>query len=60
MEKGHYPASAIEQLKIQNERLEFVFTHVWSILSRSAERDEVMWHIMTAKHKLNQIIKENE
>lgn len=57
---GRYPDSAIAKLKEEQERLDQSFSRVWGLLSPSTERDEVMWHIMTAKRKLNQIIKENE
>ena len=60
MEKGHYPDYAIKTLEEISERLEREFQRVWGALSPSFERDEVMHHLFTAKHKINLIIKGNE
>jgi hypothetical protein len=60
MEKGHYPEYAIQELKKVNKRLEQEFQIVWGALSPSPERDAVMWHIMTARKKINEIVEGNE
>lgn len=55
-----YPQSAIDRLKDEGERLEQSFMRIWGALSPSHERDAIMHHLFTAKHKLNQLIKEND
>ena len=54
------PKYAVDQLKDKSNRLEDIFASVWGILPRSYERDEIMHYLFTAKHKLNEFIKEND
>jgi hypothetical protein len=51
---------AIKELKNVRDRLEQNFQKVWGILPISSERDEIMHYLFTAKHKLNQFIKEHD
>jgi hypothetical protein len=60
MEKGYYPEHAISELEKQHESLERTFTKIWTVLSPSPERDEVMLHILLAKKKINEIITNNQ
>jgi hypothetical protein len=59
MEKGYYPEYAIQELEKVNKRLEQEFQIVWGALSPSVERDKVMWHIMTARKTITEILEVN-
>lgn len=54
------PESVVKKLEEERERLDRSFSRIWGLLSPSVERDEVMWHIISAKRTLHVIIKENK
>jgi hypothetical protein len=54
-----YSDYVIKVLEEEKERIDKSFTRVWAALSPSYERDEIMWHLVTAKKKLNDLIKNN-
>lgn len=54
------PPHIIERLKVESERLTRSFESIWGLLPKTPERDEIMLHILQAKTKLNQFIKEND
>jgi hypothetical protein len=53
------PKEVIKKLETESERVDLCFSKVWGLLPPSAKRDEIMWHLITAKQKLNEFIKEN-
>jgi hypothetical protein len=55
-----YPEYAINVLEEEKERIDRAFSRVWAALSPSYERDEIMWHLITAKKKLNDLINSNK
>lgn len=54
------PEVVIARLKANEKRMEFVFESIWGLLPKTPERDEIMLHVLQAKTKLNQYIKEND
>jgi hypothetical protein len=54
------PENIIEKMKANEKRMEFVFESIWGLLPKTPERDEIMLHVLQAKTKLNQFIKEND
>lgn len=55
-----YPEYVIKVLEEETQRINHSFERVWAALSPSPERDEVMWHLITAKNKLNKIMEGNK
>lgn len=54
------PEHVLDKIKANENRLTFVFESIWGLLPKTPERDEIMLHILQAKTKLNQYIKEND
>jgi hypothetical protein len=55
-----YPDYVIEKLKKEHKQLDDVFSRVWGLMSPSKERDEIMWHVITAKKKISELIEKEE
>jgi hypothetical protein len=54
------PKQVIQRLKNEGDRLTSSFESIWGLLPKTPERDEIMLHIISAKHKLNEFIEEND
>jgi hypothetical protein len=59
MMKVEIPDYAIKILKREADTLEMCFSRIWGVLPKSVERDEIMWHLLSAKTKLNRLLEEN-
>jgi hypothetical protein len=54
------PEYAVEKIQDEVEALDRSFSRVWGLLPKGQKRDEVMYHIVTAKLKLFSLLEENK
>lgn len=54
------PTMVIDRMKDEAARLTYSFERVWGLLPKTPERDEIMLHLLQAKTKLNDYIKEHD
>jgi hypothetical protein len=53
------PKSAIDRLIEEYERIDHSFSRIWRVLPVSEERDEIMWHLASAKVYIRRFIKKH-
>jgi hypothetical protein len=54
-----YPDYAIKAIEVEKKKIDRSFSIIWGALSPSVERDEILYHLITAKKKLNELINNN-